>query len=392
MKLLFSVPTGYHLRELILPLKSLLESDSEVDSVLIITPAAKFQSELFPSFSDTFQFIENPKTLEETKALLQSQGPDVVVTNTVGHDELDYPLLKAASELDIKTLTFIASWDNVWKIDRLLKANRPVHVADHIIVWNEMMAKHFKQIFTDVSQDRISVIGAPRLDYFWKTENVPSKQDLYTYLGISDTSKPLIHFPTTELYPMDYIVEAVSSAMKGNTLPQAHLYASVHPGGNLDNHAELKKFGAQVRYSFGRRDTAPHPSFQYVPTQEEIYMLVALFTHADVLINHSSTTAIESFAGHTPVINVKYGKPLDWWRWKRSMVYRDFGEHYRDVLADQATFVVTSKAELIESTKQALEQPSVKEDAQAKTLSRMITTTDGTASEKVLAAIKKMVV
>lgn len=389
MKLLFSVPSGYHLRELLLPLKHVFEPDSDISEIFVVTPVADIHEEVFAEFGGKVSCYQNPVDATEHTALLQKLKPDIVITNTVGHDQLDYPILQAADELNIPTLTFIASWDNVWKIGRLLRNDIPVHVADHFIVWNEMMKRHLLQLFPELSGGQIAVIGAPRLDYFWQKNIIPSKEQVYQLLGFEDVNKPFIHFATTELYPMDYVVEAVAEAIKHGQLPDLYLYASVHPGGNIQNHQQLQHFGATVKYSFGRVARPPHPDFAYIPTEADILNLVGVFTHAGALVNQSSTTALESLIAGTPVINVTYGRLFDWWRWYRSMVYRDFKQHYIDLVRDDATYLVKNKHQLIAAIQQALKAPHAKDIAAKKTVQRMITTTDGTASQKVLTEIKK---
>lgn len=389
MRLLFSIPTGYHLRELVMPLRAFIEQDADIEQVYAITPAALHRDDIFRGYSSKFEFIKNPVDIEGHKQLFDELRPNVVITDTVGHDPLDFPILRAAKDLRIPTVTFIASWDNVWKIERMQERHMPLVVADHIIVWNTMMRDHMLRIFPDLLPQQVTIIGAPRMDYFWHTENIPSKEELYAYLGFQDTRRPLIHFSTTELYPMDYVVKAVTAGIKSGAIPgNPYLYASVHPGGNMDNHVQLAEYGVTTRYSFGRQEKPILPEFAYLPSEEELYMLVALFIHAGVLINHSSSTALESLLGRTPVINVKFGRPFDWWRWYRSMVYRDFKQHYIDLIADGATHVVTSERQLIAATADSLKNPNKVEAARQNTIKRMITTVDGTASEKVLAYIK----
>lgn len=391
MKILFSVPTGYHLRELLLPLRPLLEKDADITQVICLTPAAAYRQQIFSEFSDKFSFVSNPQDLSAHKELLETHQPDLVITDTVGHDELDYPILETAKHLHIPTLTFIASWDNVWKIKRLMDANKPISLADRFVVWNTMMKDHLLRLFPQkIQPDHIHVIGAPRLDYFFHHKNIPSKEDLYAHLGFKDIDRPLIHIATTELYSMDYVVAAIHSAAQNNQLPKnPHLYASIHPGGDLSRHDYLKKYHVTYRYSFGRDNNAPLPSFLYHPTDQDIYMLVALFTHADLLINHSSSVALESLLGKTPVINVKYGRPLDWWHWYRSMVYRDFKEHYVDLVKDGATTIVHNQKQLVHAASNLLQNPTQNESARLTTIKRMITTTDGTASQKMLDLIKR---
>lgn len=373
MTIVISVPSGSHARVLLLPLKPLFESDPDIEKVICITPAAPYKEQLFPQYGSKFEFV--------------SEFPaeaDIVVTTTSGLDPKDVPILKTAKQKNIPRLTYVESWDNIWKMVKLRKKGKPLVLADHIIVWNEINKQHLLRAFPELSPEQVTAIGSPRLDLFFHEENIPSRKELLKYLGFSDLSRPLIHFSTTELYPMDYVVKAIAEKF-----PNTNLYASVHPGGNMANHEALKQSGAVVKFSFGRHPENPLEEFKYNPTLEELYMLVALFKHNNLLINHSSTTAIESMLADVPVINVKYGRPLDWWRFSRSPVSQDFREHYVDVVSDGATKVVKNKRQLIQAAKDYLDHPESQRAERAKTLKKMITTTDGTASQKVFQKIKQ---
>ena len=372
MIIAISVPSGAHARVLLLSLKRLFEADPDVDKVICITPAAPYRDKLFPRYKDKFDFTaEFPARA------------DIVVTTTSGLDPKDVPILQTARQRNIPTLTYVESWDNIWKMVKLKKKGKPLALADHVVVWNEINRQHLLRAFPELSPGQVTPIGSPRLDLFWHEDKIPSKEELLKHLGFSDFSRPLIHFSTTELYPMDYIVKAVAQNIQG-----ANLYASVHPGGNMANHESLKQTGAIVKYSFGRHPENPLEEFKYNPSLEELYLLVALFRHSDLLINHSSTTAIESMLADVPVINVKYGRPLDWWRFSHSPVSQDFHEHYADVVSDGATKVVKNKRQLVESVKYYLAHPEQDRSARQATLKKMITTTDGTGSQKVFDKIK----
>lgn len=385
MKLLFSVPSGYHIRELVLPLRRHFESHSSVSEVHIVTPAAAISSQVFPEFGTKFIFHENPKDDAGHTELFSSIQPDRVITNTVGHDALDEPILRIAKQMGIPTITFIASWDNVWKIERLLKNNIPVAIADRFIVWNTMMKDHLLRVFPQISAGSIAIIGAPRMDYFSQTALIASRETIYQAFGFEDLDRPFIHIATTELYPMGYIGKTIHRAIQGGIIQEEpYVYASVHPGGILEKHQELADEGAIVRFSPGRKDDISLQSFRYAPTEQDIFFLLGVFMHAGVLVNHSSTVALESMIADVPVVNVKYGMPLDWWKWYRSMVYRDFQQHYKDLISDDATYVATSSGKLIQSIARALKYPEEKKQNRAITVKKMITTTDGTASKQVL--------
>lgn len=390
MHLVFSVPSGFHARELLLPLKSLLEQDAAIQRVTVITPGAPYQAEIFPAYSQKFTFENNPTTPKEHEKLLQRVQPSLLITTTSGLDDKDVPILKAARLLNLPTFTFVASWDNVWKMERLKNESRSPSqpagrqvLADHMAVWNTMMRDHLLRVFPDLTSERITITGAPRLDFFTHAEKIPTRKQLFAALGFSDPTGKLVHLATTELYSSDYLVRTLAP------LP-IKMYVSVHPGGNLEKHKKYaESHGAIARYSFGRHAAAPVPAFLYNPSLDDVYMLVALFKHTDVLVNHSSTVAIESLLADRPVINVKYGRRFDWWRWYRSMVYRDFQQHYRDVINYGATKVVYSARQLTQTLQNYLKHPEEQSTERAVTVKKMITTTDGTASQKMLALIKR---
>lgn len=392
MKILLSIPSGFHSRELLMPLKELLSQDPEINRVYCLSPGASHHTQLFPDYSDKFTFLKNPTSQSEHADLLTRYDPDLVITNTSGLDYHDLPLLQAAKKLNKKTLTFIASWDNIWKMERLKNKQGTQVPADNFIVWNQMMHDHLLKIFPDLTTGQISIIGAPRLDFFWHASNIPSRQKLLDYLNIPNDGGKLIHFATTELYPLEYIIRAVKNAEQKNIIKhKLHFYISVHPGGNITPRQKYaKKYNAAVRYSFGQQQSAPDPNFKYNPSFNDIYMLIALFKHSDLLINHSSTVTIESFLGNTPVINIKYGRPFDWWRWYRSMVYRDFNQHYRDITSINSASVVHNKSQLIKAVTNYLNNPQQHCEERQRTLRKIITTTDGTASQKVLNTIKRL--
>lgn len=388
MKLLFSVPSGYHIRELVLPLRRHLEAQDVITEVHIVTPAVSISSQAFPEFGSKFLFHENPRDEAGHRELFSRIQPDRVITNTVGHDALDEPILRIANEMNIATITFIASWDNVWKIERLLKNNIPVAIADRFIVWNIIMKEHLMRVFPEISEKRIAIIGAPRMDYFAHTDRIASKEVVYSALEFEDLSRPFIHIATTELYPMGYIVKEIKNGIDSKHIPNnPYLYASVHPGGILEKYKIFEQYGVTIRFSPGRKDAIPLQSFRYSPTEQDIYFLIGVFTHAGVLVNHSSTVALESMIADVPIVNVKYGMKLDWWNWYRSMVYRDFQQHYADLISDDATYVATSPNQLSQDITNSLKHPEAQHDNRAITAKKMITTTDGTASEKVLAYI-----
>lgn len=384
MKIAISVPTGYHKRELFMPLKPFFEQDSEVTAVLTISPAAPWRRQIFPEYGPKFEFMPNPADQTGHRKLLKEWRPDVVVTSTAGHEPRDWPILQAAEELRIPSVTFIASWDNVFKMERMIRFGKPQLVRGQLVVWNEIMRTHLLRIFPQLRREQVAVIGAPRFDYFTHREKIPTETALRQYLGIPTDEGKLIHLSSTELYPMDYIIRAVFPLKNKN-----HFLVSVHPGGKLSRHQAMENYGAKVFYSFGRQENARVPDFQYNPSLTDVYMHVALFKYSAMLINQSSTTVMESLMADIPIISVAFGKRFDWWCWYRSMVYRDFYQHYADIIAGRAVVLAKHRRELRQAFEKFLQHPEELRAERVSLIKKMITTTNGTASQQMLNLIKQ---
>lgn len=393
-----SVPTGSHHRALLQPLRDLFVAQ-EHWNFLIISPGAPWADELFPAAvypRDRFAFGEiktnqwqAPETRASLKRIYAQFDPALVVTTTTGRDPLDRPILAVAKEQGIRTCTFVESWDNIWKMARTRKEQV---IPDRLIVWNEIMKDHLLREFPELTPERISVTGAPRLDAFRHEDKIPSRDALFRALGL-DPAKRLLHLATVELYDMSHVAEQIGKARKNGALPpDLQLYASMHPGsGKPDMHRQwTEQYGYTLRYSFGRHEKAPHPDFLFNPTMEEMVLLVALWKETDVMVNFSSTAALESMLADRPTIGVLYGKPRDWWNWRRSAVVRDFQEHYQDLVRGGGVRVVRRRRELIPAIQDALAHPEKERDGRRKSCEIVMTTLGGDASQKTFEVLRDL--
>jgi len=380
--ILLSVPSGSHARVLLKPLRPLFQKAIQEQKIkLVVVSPMRSYPELLSEFKGSgFVFVSwQPKIFDHF-------NPDLVVTTTTGLDQFDILILRQAKKRKIPTLTYIESWDNIYKMER--RKDEMIKV-DTLLVWNQINKKHAKKAF-GYRDDDIHCVGSPRLDYFWKKDRIPSREELCRYLSV-DPQKKLIHIATVELYDISYVVKILSQARdKGKITKPIEIYCSVHPGGDIEKHKwYAKEYGAKLRYSFGRKDRSPHPLFRYNPSLEDMCMLTSLWIHSDLMINFSSTAAIESMLGDTPTINVMFGKPFDFFTWRKSAVVKDFKEHYKEIINEKGTTVVKNKKQLLSAVNQYLIRPELNHKARIKTCKKMLTYLDGKARERVFQYIIK---
>lgn len=401
-----SVPSGAHHRSFLQPMRDVLVNETDWD-FLVLSPGSPWADQLFPtSFypRDRFTFAENNVAGQK----LKDQRPALAVTTTTGLDPADVPILESAQAADIKTATVIDSWDNVLKMDRIQrglgKGGQRIVLPDHLMVWNDIMKHDVLRLFPSLTAERVSIVGAPRLDYFGPRYAglLPSREETLRFFGL-DPGRPVLHLATTELYDHGHVAKAIGEAKQRGDLPSdVQLYASVHPGGNMGRHKPwAEQYGFTIRFSPGRHPTPPPglrgagdsfpPEFLYNPTREEMLTLVALFKYTDVAVNLSSTIALESCVADQPVICAFFGKPLDWFTWRRSMVVRDFQEHYADLLRGGGVAVSRSPRELVRHIREYLENPSKDRDGRRRSAEIIATTLSGDASTRVLSTLKDLI-
>ncbi len=393
-----SIPSGSHHRALLQPLRDFLIARKDW-KYLILSPGAPWANELFPAAlypRDQFSFAEikaeqfaAPETKEMLRALYEREKPALVVTTTTGRDPVDRPILSVAKERSIRTCTFVESWDNIWKMAR--KREEQV-IPDRLIVWNRIMKDHALREFPELTADRVSVTGSPRLDLAKRGDLLPSRETVFRTLGL-DPNKRLLHLSTVELYDMSHVAHEIARAYRQGELPKdLQLLATVHPGGNFARHqAWAEPDGYFLRHTPGRHESGPHKDFLYNPTVEENALLMGLFREEDVLINFSSTVALEAMLMDTPTIGVKYGKPLDWWNWRRSAVVRDLNEHYQDLVRDGGIRVVAHRRDLVPAINQYLEHPEYDREERRLGCERLMTTLTGDATKKTFDVIASLV-
>lgn len=394
-----SVPSGSHHRAFLQPLRKFFLGRTGWNYI-IISPGAPWADQFFPRNEyprDRFSFFEVdtdkfniPETKVKLKKLYAEKKPILVLTTTTGRDPVDRPILSAAIETGIKTCTFVESWDNIWKMAR---QRQEQIIPDHIIVWNQIMKEHLLREFPDIRNERISVSGSPRMDYFKHADMIPTREKLFNYLGL-DPKKKLLHLATVELYDQSHVAEQIGKAKRKGELPEdLQLYASMHPGsGKPEMHKPwAEKYGFTLRYSFGRKESSPHDSFNFNPTMDEMYLLTALWKYTDVMVNFSSTAALESILADRPTICALYGKKWDLWNWHRSAVFRDFKEHYKDLTAHGGVRVVKKRHDLIPVINDYLEHPEKDRAARIESCKTIMTTLEGDASEKTMEVIINLV-
>ncbi len=106
---------------------------------------------------------------KECLAYLKAEKPDLIYCSHQVSSLSLAPVI-AARDLGIPVVSFIHSWDNLPKGNKMLK-------ADHYFVWSDYMKDEMQQYYGDeVKKDNITVTGTPQFTFYTKPEYLIPKE------------------------------------------------------------------------------------------------------------------------------------------------------------------------------------------------------------------------
>ena len=119
-----------------------------------------------------FDLTRKSNYYKECKAYLETEKPDIVYCSHQVSSLSLGPVI-AARDLGIPVVSFIHSWDNLPKGNKMLK-------ADHYFVWSDYMQEEMQQYYPDeVKNNNITVTGTPQFAFYTKPEYLIPKDLFY---------------------------------------------------------------------------------------------------------------------------------------------------------------------------------------------------------------------
>ena len=303
--------------------------------------------------------------------------PDLVCLTRVFGTSADHPVLKTAARLKVPTVLLVSSWDNLTS-----KGVFPARV-DRVVVWNSVMAEE-ACVLHGIDPELTYVAGAPQFDIYADPGRLPDRETFFRRIG-ADPAKALVTFALQnpkncpdELDVLDLLWEDLRDGKLGRP---CQLLARVHPLGNYFGDASPKRLQGRPGLLF---DTPGKPS-RYIdrdPGLEDMKHLAATMLHSDVVINTSSTIAIDAAALDTPIICAAFDGRREL-PYERS-VRRHFDyTHYKKLLAMGGIRVARNREELRDHVNAYLADPNLDREGRKRIVERQCFAIDGKAGERI---------
>lgn len=252
------------------------------------------------------------------------------------------PIILAAEELKIPSITNIFSWDNLPKATT-------IHKSDFYFVWSKYMFDELKMYYPDLAAHTIRITGTPQFSSYRNTAEITPREVFFRQFGL-DPQKLYICFSgddiTTSPHDEIYLSDVCNEVRKYNAANN-DIYRIIFrrcPVDHSDRYNEAIRKNSDIL-------TAIDPLWEFVdkekwqtsyPTLEDTLMLKNVLSHCKLVVNLGSTVAIDASFFDTPACYLRY-QPIAG-KWQIDDIYKFI--HFQTMNGLNPVFWINEKSDL----------------------------------------------
>lgn len=308
---------------------------------------------------------------EITKKYIQLLKEDAITMLFFTHQRPPFiaPLLYAAEKTEIKTGTFIFSWDN------LASKSRMVGNFDYYLVWSNLMKKELLHFYTSVKENQVRVVGTPQFEPYVMDKYGYDKSHLINKFKIN-SNLPIILFTCNDASSKNdpIYLELLAEFIKSSKLiKEVTVIVRTSPA---EEPIRFKNIAEKYPFLFWNfpdwkitREGHQEAWTQRVPSVEDLNDLKSLLNHCDFNINVLSTITLDAFIFDKPVINPVFGN-------NQNILFNDqkFLEyaHLEKLVESNSTIIVKNETQFLEAINKLLSLQDNKKNEREKFLNLQI--------------------
>lgn len=284
-------------------------------------------------------FEQNTNYFNQCLKTLNNEKPDLVFCTNQRAASAIAPLL-AAKSLNIPTMSFIFSWDNLPKATMVVE-------TDYYCVWSEHMKEELLKYYPYISSSQIFVTGTPQFENHFDEDLKMSKEDFFTQNNLDINKKYVCYSgddittcPDDPKYLEDFAKVIANKNREGNNFGILFRPSPADFSGRYDNVikknkdiiVELKPLWKQINNSW---DTI-------LPTPEDFKMQYNTIIYSEFVVNLGSSMVFD-YAAHNKAcgfINYDVESKKNE-NWTVKMIYNYV--HFRSMPNKDSVFWINSK-------------------------------------------------
>lgn len=311
-------------------------------------------------------FKKNPVTKAYKKLLSEEQFGLLFFT----HQRPPYiaPLAYAAEKLEIRTASFIFSWDN------LASKGRMAADFNYFMVWSDLMKKELLHFYASIKQTNVEVVGTPQFEPYVLERYKSDKSDFRRKFGL--TKSKTICFSCGDISTSkndELYISIIAQAIINGDIQDADLIVRTSPAEDPVRFESLVAQFPFVKWNYPKwmltREGHQEGWSQRVPTVEDVIDLRALLENSDLNINMLSTMSLDFMQFDKPVINPVFGNAAN--GLFNDGMFLEFA-HLVNVVNSNATKIVKNERELIDAINSYLDSPGLDSEYRKQLLSMQV--------------------
>lgn len=253
-----------------------------------------------------YKLTKQSSYYKECLAYLQQEKPDAIYCSHQVSSFTLAPVL-AAQTLGIPVISFIHSWDNLPKGNKMLK-------ADHYFVWSEYMKEEMKSYYpAEVQSNNVHVTGTPQFVCYSKPEYLIPKELFFDAYGLPKDKKLLCFSGNFTSIGMDDplylkdIAEAVRQHNAKNKADQYHVLLRANPADyNQGFIPVVKEYTDVLTEVVPTWDHNKKPLPETYTVNSNLGVLYSTLYYSSAIFNIGSTMALDAILLGKPAFYCNY--------------------------------------------------------------------------------------
>lgn len=276
---------------------------------------------------------------KECLAQLQQGKPDLVFNSSQRHVTSIAPVL-AAQDLNIPTVTFIFSWDNLPKATLVVE-------ADYYFVWSEYMKEQLMFYHPFIQANQIYVTGTTQFDWHVNPEFILPRKEFFESHGLDQEKKyicysgdDVVTSPNDPAYLRDLAETVKKLNGEGHNLAILFRRCPVDFSNRFD---QVEKDFAEVIFPIKPRWKKMGKDWNFIlPEKEDLSLLANVCEHSFTVVNVGSSMVFDFFCHGKSCYFLNYDveNPVKE-NWTINKVYKYI--HFESMPSKESVGWVTSK-------------------------------------------------
>lgn len=285
------------------------------------------------------QYEQNTSYFKRCIEQLKKHKPDLVFSPSQRPVINISPVL-AAQYLNIPTVSFIFSWDNMPKGLMVLD-------TDFYFVWSKYMLKETKNYYPHINKNNIKITGTPQFEMHLDSSNQINKLDFFKKYNL-DLNKTYLCFSgndiTTSPHDHLYLKDLLKSVENLNT--RGHDLGVIFRKNPIDKTNRFENI--LIDYKHICRPIKPlwimdEKSQNIIPTIEDQLLLVNIIKHSALIINLGSSMIFDAACHNKPCAYINYNPEVSPLKKDIKTIYKYI--HFRSMPQKNAVVWINSKCE-----------------------------------------------